>query len=251
MSNPRTEFYQNFSGDGNLENYNGLVSHALPGLHGRVLELVRKHGEGQQSSASPVAIDLGAGQGAMSARLADHGYKVVACDYVDTNFAAHDKVTRFVQIDLNKDFKANFNEIKADLICAVEIVEHIENPRHFLRQCSELLADSGVIALTTPNIDSPRSKVDFVVEGHFHMFRESSYKSSGHITPISGWQLQKIAEEAGLQFLEHQTFGNQDYLFSDRPKAFIAQELVRRIGCRSVWGDGAIHIAILKRVRMV
>ncbi len=247
MSTSRTEFYSHFDGDSTLENYKGLVSHALPGLHGYIVEMLKRHGILVTSNPLLPTIDLGAGQGALSLRLFDNGCSVTACDLVESNFGAVHHGIRFLQIDLNTEFSNIFNNQRIDLICAVEVAEHIENPRHLLRQCHKVLSEAGMIVITTPNIDSPRSKVDYLVEGQFHMFRDSSYRSSGHITPITGWQLLKMTDELGLEIVEHTTFGRQDYTFGDRPKAYLAQEMIRRVGAKCPWGEGAIHVALLTK----
>ena len=237
----KTDYYKSKVKESNLETYKGLVSHALPGLHKMVTDMLAE-ARGEPNNAK--VFDLAAGQGALSARLSDAGYSVTACDYVQENFAAADFGVKFMQLDLNKDFSNNF-EGSADILCAVEIIEHIENPRHFLRECKKLLSDNGKLVITTPNIDSARSKIDFVLEGTFHMFRDSSYRSSGHITPISNWQLEKMIEETGMRVIKHNTYGREDYSFNERPKAFLAQQLIKKLGRKYPWGDGAIHVLLL------
>jgi len=54
-----------------------------------------------------------------------------------------------IKADLNKDF--NFTKKKFDTIIASEIIEHMDNPLHFLIECKKLLKNKGVIILTTPN----------------------------------------------------------------------------------------------------
>jgi 2-polyprenyl-3-methyl-5-hydroxy-6-metoxy-1,4-benzoquinol methylase len=240
----KVDYYKSQDGRSNLESYKGLVSHALPGLHSFVIKTIEDMGY-ISSQTRKRALDLGAGQGAMSARLVDKNCSVLACDYVDENFAAGTFGVEFRRLDLNQDFAEVLGENSADIISAIEIVEHIENPRHFIRECTRLLRSDGLLILTTPNIDSARSKVDFLVDGTFHMFRDSSYKSSGHITPICAWQLIKMIEETQLDVVHHCTYGSEEYSLRDRPKAFLVQSFIRRFGHKYPWGNGAIHIMLL------
>jgi len=58
----------------------------------------------------------------------------------------------FIQADLNEPFA--FGR-RFDCIVASEIIEHLENPRHFLRECAKV---ADVVVITSPNTDSPASK---------------------------------------------------------------------------------------------
>lgn len=54
-----------------------------------------------------------------------------------------------VRADLNKKFP--FSDNHADNIVANNIIEHIINPYHFLRECYRVLKPNGRLVLTTPN----------------------------------------------------------------------------------------------------
>ena len=132
-------------------NYRGLRIHALYGLH----EFVGALAERTFAAGSNV-LDLAAGSGALCLRLKDSGFNPTACDLVDENFRLHDSVP-FVAANLNQDFPAEFAG-RFEGIVATEIVEHLENPRHFLRQCFSALKPGGQLILTTPNVDSALSR---------------------------------------------------------------------------------------------
>src|SRR5205085_8776424 len=85
-----------------------------------------------------------------------------------------------------------------DLIMAVELIEHLENPRHLLRECLGILRPGGRLIVTTPNINSPVSKAMFLRFGTLAWFSDTDYKLRGHITPVSAWQLRHCAEESGF-----------------------------------------------------
>ena len=93
-------------------------------------------------------------------------------------------------------------------IVAVEILEHLENPRHFVRECYRALKPGGYLLLSTPNIDSPVSKSLFIRSGQFKYFGDDQYTGSGHIVPISQWLLKKALSEAGFAVQWLGTFGD-------------------------------------------
>src|SRR6266851_3802374 len=93
------------------------------------------------------ALDLGAGRGDLSARLAALGYDVTAVERYVPQFEA--KVP-LVDADLNQTFP--FEDATFDVAMAVEILEHLENPRSFLRELARVLKPGGRAIVSTPNL---------------------------------------------------------------------------------------------------
>lgn len=173
------------------EGYRGLRAHAWPGLHAAVAaEAVRSLASGAH------VLDLASGSGALALRLHDAGFRVAGCDLVAENFALHGQVP-FTVANLNQGFADAFAE-RFDAITAVEIIEHLENPRHFLRQCFALLRPGGRLILTTPNIDSPQARALWIRTGAFRWFTDHDYRLHGHIMPIPLWLLDHALREAGF-----------------------------------------------------
>jgi SAM-dependent methyltransferase len=103
------------------------------------------------------------------------------------------------------DLEAPFPESargRFDLATAVEVVEHLENPYAFFRQTAGVLTERGVAIVTTPNVESARSRLRFLRTGEFRWFGESEYHDWGHIQPLSAWELDKALRQSGLKVLE-------------------------------------------------
>ncbi len=64
--------------------------------------------------------------------------KIYSCDFKDADFNRN----------LNEPFGINR---KFDSVIAGEIIEHVENPSQFLRECKKLLVKNGRLIITTPN----------------------------------------------------------------------------------------------------
>jgi 2-polyprenyl-3-methyl-5-hydroxy-6-metoxy-1,4-benzoquinol methylase len=181
---------------GNLKQleYNGIQELAAYGLHGdvfRILGLYLKKGMN--------ILDFGCGQGAFSQRLVDAGMIVDACD-IDTD-QIKAKVRKKVKLDLNKkDIKASIPD-KYDMVVALEIIEHLENPWKYISDCLELLNAGGIIVLSTPNISSFPSRLRFFMRGSLLAFEKQDLEH-GHITPLSFVQLENMFDFFKLKILE-------------------------------------------------
>lgn len=172
--------------------YGGLRIHALPGLHEFLAEVITQHLPRDTS-----LLDLAAGSGAMCLRLRDLGYRPTGVDYVTENFRAEG--IPFHQADLNDDFSARFRDGGFGAIVASEIIEHLENPWHFARQCARILAPKGVLVLSTPNLLNSGSMTAFVRTGRFLWFDDRDREVQGHISPLTPWQIEQALREAGFR----------------------------------------------------
>lgn len=83
----------------------------------------------------------------------------------------------------------------ADAVVAVEVVEHLENPRRFARELTRLAKPGGWVVVTTPNQLSVLSKLTLIVFNEFSAFRAGSYPA--HLTALLEVDLRRIAGECG------------------------------------------------------
>lgn len=84
-----------------------------------------------------------------------------------------------------------------DLVFAIEVIEHLENPRHMLRDLARVLEPGGVAIVTTPNTGSIRSLMNVVVRGHHALFDETNYPA--HITPVMEIDFTRAGMESGFK----------------------------------------------------
>lgn len=83
--------------------------------------------------------------------------------------------------DLNKDFEDIW---RFDIIFAIEIIEHIENQFHFLRNITTCLNSGWYLLLTTPNVNPLFSRIKFLFTWIFNSFSPNSLRHLWHINPI-------------------------------------------------------------------
>jgi len=87
-------------------------------------------------------------------------------------------------------------EGSADVVAAVEVIEHLENPRDFMRKLVRLLKPGGWVIVTTPNQLSLLSLLTLVVKHRFQAFQDVHYPT--HLTALLEIDLRRIAGECGL-----------------------------------------------------
>ena len=206
------------------------------GLHDYVMEQVRRRVKPSQS-----AVDLGAGPGALSARLRDLGLEATA---VDINSSGYKADLPFVQVDLNEqDFASHLGPGTFGLVTAVEVLEHVESPINFLRNIARLLKPDGVAIITTPNVDSVPARVKFLWAGKIRMMDEHSEPT--HISPIF-WDLfqRQYLPRSRLQLVDHLLFPPHGYQLTRTRLALALRPLKWVLGGECLEGDN--HVFVLQ-----
>lgn len=178
---------------------------ALPELHEAVLAEVER-----TVPRRSCILDIAAGNGALTERLLNLDYAVIAND-IDASGWALPGVS-LEQVDLNTAFDGHFIGRDIRAIAAVEIIEHLENPRWFLRACRAIVPDGGHLLVTTPNVTSAFSRAMFLRLGTMPFFHPAEYHSSGHLTMLPHWLLAEHAKATGWSILRVTFAGQNDPL---------------------------------------
>lgn len=132
-------------------------------------------------------LNVGAGRGGISRLLHQAGYTVSSVDLHPEHFVAEGLNCGFA--DLNQSLP--FADGSFDIVLAVEVVEHLENPWHFMREAVRVLAGGGILIMTTPNLASLHSRFGYLFNGLFPYFREQSFVGCYHVSPIFPWTVER------------------------------------------------------------
>jgi 2-polyprenyl-3-methyl-5-hydroxy-6-metoxy-1,4-benzoquinol methylase len=156
-------------------------------------------------------LDCGAGKGKFSETLKNKGAIVEACDIDKKQFLS--KSIKFTEADLNK--KLPYEDSRFDIIISIEVLEHLENPSHFLTEIKRILKKGGKAIITTPNISNIKSRLQFLFKGNLHWFNEAEfgYSGSNHINPIYYKEILFILKKNNLELVELATNRNRNYTF--------------------------------------
>jgi 2-polyprenyl-3-methyl-5-hydroxy-6-metoxy-1,4-benzoquinol methylase len=157
-------------------------------IHDMVAATIARHHQ-----AGGVLYDIGCGAGDLLQRVAGRFDRCVGVDIA--RYGEFPSGTEFVEANLDAD-AVPLPAGSADVVTAVETIEHLENPRAFMRQLARLARPGGWIIVTTPNQHSVLSVLSLIVHRQFAAFRDSSYPA--HLTALLETDLRRIAGECGL-----------------------------------------------------
>ena len=144
--------------------------------------------------AGGVLLDVGCGRGLLWPFVRGNFEQYIGADVV--SYEGFLEEASFHRIDLDSG-RVPLPDGAADVVAAVETIEHLENPRAFARELTRLCKPGGWILITTPNQLSFLSKLTLLVKNSFNAFTDTNYPA--HITALLEIDFCRIAAECGWQ----------------------------------------------------
>ena len=187
----------------NLKNQSKAIQQSLglssseiyqTGLH--LLNKIEAHGS---------VLDFGAGQGRFL-QILSKNFKfenIAGADLMDRPSDLHSSC-HWIQADLNNQLPCT--EQLFDIIVAIEVIEHLENPRAVVREWKRLLKPNGILIFSTPNNESIRSLLSLIIRGHFVAFLDKDYPA--HITALTQLDMKRSLAE--------NEFSDSEVYFTDK-----------------------------------
>ncbi len=145
------------------------------------------------------AIEIGCGEGSFGA--------VIAGAY--RRYAGFDISERAVGRARARGLDARAHDIgqgplpvatgSADLVVALDVLEHVFDPPSFLAECARVLGPGGRLLLSTPNIRSLPRLATLALRGRFPRTSSDPGYDGGHLHYFTSRDLAGLAAAAGLQ----------------------------------------------------
>jgi 2-polyprenyl-3-methyl-5-hydroxy-6-metoxy-1,4-benzoquinol methylase len=168
------------------------------------LSLGRSHQRIYQTVAAVLAArdaggalaDIGCGGGALWPVLGGRFRSCVGVDAVRYDGLPADVEFHAADLDAGR---LPLPDASVDTAAAVEVIEHLENPRAFVRELARVVRPGGWVVVTTPNQLSALSLLTLAVKGRFSAFQDGDYPA--HRTALLEIDLRRIMTECGLRDL--------------------------------------------------
>lgn len=147
--------------------------------------------------AKGVLVDVGCGIGRFLEYVGD-----LTAGYIGVDVVRHPGLSEYAafhRADLDREH-IPLPSASADIVAALETIEHLENPRACCRELARILKPGGWLVLSTPNQLSLLSLLCLVVRKRFVAFQDACYPI--HRTALLPIDLVRIAGECGLTEIE-------------------------------------------------
>jgi SAM-dependent methyltransferase len=153
-------------------------------------------------------LDLGAGEGYFSQWVGEHvrgamhvdpASMVAACDVTPGIF----RYAAIVCDRIGADGRLPYADASFDVVCSLEVVEHVEDQYAFCREILRVLRPGGRAIVSTPNVLNMNSRWRMLGTGFATLFDPLSLSgvdvvhTSGHIHPVSYYYLAFALFRAG------------------------------------------------------
>ncbi|MFQ3675830.1 MAG: class I SAM-dependent methyltransferase [Endomicrobiia bacterium] len=173
---------------------------ATPNTHKVVIDLLMSEKKGK-------VLESPAGEGAMSLKLKELGFEVIAVDIDENSFLPKDEI-KFAKVDLNQPLP--FQESSFDSILCVEGLEHLENHFLVIREFARVIKKDGVLIISTPNTLNVYNRIRFflfgsreiiqdIVDKRKEVYGEKIKELWHHPNPIDFPYLRNILEKNGFK----------------------------------------------------
>lgn len=143
-------------------------------------------------------LDIPAGAGAFTQRLLQNNLQVFSADIEDI---LQVKNSNFVMADMNLTLP--FDDNFFDAVVCIDGIEHLENPFFFIKECHRVVRRGGTVIISTPNINSLRSRWRWFWTSHHNKCKvplnENEPTPLHHINMMSYQRMRYILHTKGFK----------------------------------------------------
>jgi len=177
----------------------------------------------EQRSEAPSILDIGCATGALIAFLRDKGWRVTGVEISPSAvYAKNERKLDVRNIPLEEN---HFPDNSFDVILASHLIEHLNEPKTFLKETYRILKNNGAIFITTPDISGFQSRLF-----------GSRWRSAifDHLYLFSRRTLAKMLKTVGFKVESCHSWGGLAAGVAPKPVKRIADFLAKRLNCGDV-----------------
>lgn len=144
-------------------------------------------------------LDIGCARGLLLDQAKQAGYTTLGIEPSTKNASHAAQNGHEVFNGWLADFVALNSEARFDIITCLDVIEHVSDPAEFLSLASSLLAQDGILVLSTPNYSGAVAKL----LGQYDPYMTPPE----HITFLTAAGVHHLASHCGLYIRQFKTFG--------------------------------------------
>jgi 2-polyprenyl-3-methyl-5-hydroxy-6-metoxy-1,4-benzoquinol methylase len=145
-------------------------------------------------------LDIGCGEGFLSAEVARMGNRVTGVDILP-HPRAEAELEQYVECDLAGDVSGPFARLRGpyDKILLMDVLEHLPRPERMLEACRPLLAPHGQMIVSIPNIANITTRL-LLLAGHFD-YTEKGLLDRTHLRFFTRKTARRLLEENSYEII--------------------------------------------------
>lgn len=147
-------------------------------------------------------LDIGCGVGFFAAWLKEDGNRVTGVDALP-HTAQHEALEEYFAIDLNASggaLPAKLGSRRFDVVLLLDVLEHLTDPAHLLREARATLADHGRMVVSLPNVANLTVRLALLF-GRFN-YVERGILDRTHLRFFTRKTALRFLEENGMEVME-------------------------------------------------
>jgi 2-polyprenyl-3-methyl-5-hydroxy-6-metoxy-1,4-benzoquinol methylase len=155
-------------------------------------------GPGAAGNAAPRVLDAGCATGALLEKLRDRGWDAHGVEISPA--AEYARTKRSLDVKSLTLEECRFTDGYFKAVLASHLIEHLSDPRAFIREVRRVLAPDGRAFITTPNIDGFQARITggrwrSAIFDHLYLF---SIKTLSALLEKERFRIERIATWGGL-----------------------------------------------------
>lgn len=117
---------------------------------------------------------------------------------------------------------------KANIICMLEVIEHLNNPWKSIKNCIDSLDKGGYILITSPNPHWSRSRLGFLSQGYIDCFTQTDLDENHHVFTAWPHIVEKLLTDCGCEIESYHTIEGRTRLLESPIKWYFPLQFVNR-----------------------
>lgn len=173
------------------------------------------------------AIDVGCGNGSITRHITQRGFKTIGIEPSEKGLAIARNAYPHIEFFPDSGYTdLSVKHGRFDLVVSLEVIEHLYNPKLFIKMVYKLLADEGVLVVSTP-YHGYWKNLGLSLLGKWDKHHQA-LRLGGHVKFFSAAELVSLLESEGFEVLRIERVGRAVPSFAKSMVAVATRRMERK-----------------------